>query len=70
VCFPRIRPDLDVDLPAFYATLRDEHATIVGPGHWFEQPDSYMRIGFGWPTCDRLKEGLGNVSAAIRQSLR
>jgi len=70
VCFPRIRPDLDVDLPAFYATLRDEHATIVGPGHWFEQPDGYMRIGYGWPTRERLSEGLGNVSAAIRQSLR
>jgi aspartate/methionine/tyrosine aminotransferase len=70
VCFPRIRPDLDTDLPAFYARLLDEHATIVGPGHWFEQPDSYMRIGFGWPTRDRLMEGLGNVSAAIRQTLR
>jgi aspartate/methionine/tyrosine aminotransferase len=69
VCFPRIRPDLDVDLPAFYETLLDDHATIVGPGHWFEQPDSYMRIGYGWPTRERLMEGLGNVSAAIRQSL-
>ena len=70
VCFPRIRPDIEVDLPSFYATLLDEHATIVGPGHWFEQPDAYMRIGFGWPTRERLMEGLGNVSAAIRQSLR
>jgi DNA-binding transcriptional MocR family regulator len=42
----------------------------VGPGHWFERPDSYMRIGYGWPTRDRLAEGLENVSAAIRRALR
>jgi aspartate/methionine/tyrosine aminotransferase len=70
VCFPRIRPDADVDVALFHRVLVDELATVVGPGHWFELPDAYMRIGYGWPTRDRLVEGLGNVSAAIRRALR
>jgi len=70
VCFPRIRPDADVDLARFHRVLMEEHATVVGPGHWFERPDSYMRIGYGWPTRDRLVEGLENVSAAIRRAQR
>jgi aspartate/methionine/tyrosine aminotransferase len=70
VCFPRIRPDADVDLARFHRVLMQEHATVVGPGHWFERPDSYMRIGYGWPTRDRLVEGLENVSAAIRRAQR
>ena len=70
VCFPRIRPDADVDLGLFHRVLMDEYATVVGPGHWFERPDSYMRIGYGWPTRDRLVEGLTNVSAGIRRALR
>jgi aspartate/methionine/tyrosine aminotransferase len=70
VCFPRIRPDADVDLDLFHRVLMETYATAVGPGHWFERPDSYMRIGYGWPTRDRLAEGLENVSAAIRRALR
>jgi aspartate/methionine/tyrosine aminotransferase len=70
VCFPRIRPELQVDAEAFHRILLDEHATVVGPGHWFEQPDTYMRIGYGWPTRERLIEGLVNVSSAIRKAQR
>ncbi|MCU0505224.1 MAG: pyridoxal phosphate-dependent aminotransferase [Chloroflexi bacterium] len=70
VCFPRIRPEADVDVALFHRVLVDDLATVVGPGHWFERPDTYMRIGYGWPARDRLVEGLGNVSAAIRRALR
>lgn len=68
VCFPRIPPGAHVDIERFHRTLVDDHATVVGPGHWFEQPDSYMRIGYGWPTLDRLREGLANVSASLRDA--
>ena len=70
VCFPRIREDADVDVAHFHRVLVEELATVVGPGHWFERSDAYMRIGYGWPTRDRLVEGLGNISAAIRLAQR
>jgi aspartate/methionine/tyrosine aminotransferase len=66
VCFPRIRAGAGVDTERFYRVLFEDHGTIVGPGHWFEQPDTYMRIGYGWPTIDRLREGLANVSVSLR----
>lgn len=66
VAFPRIRPDAGVDLEEFYRALTDEHGTYVGPGHWFEQPRSHMRVGFGWPTLDELRGGLAGISAALR----
>ena len=70
VCFPRIRHEADVDAGAFHRILLEEHGTIVGPGHWFEMPDTYMRIGYGWPTKEQLIEGLVNVSSAIRKARR
>jgi aspartate/methionine/tyrosine aminotransferase len=66
VAFPRIRRDAGVDVPRFYETLNGRFATFVGPGHWFEQDDRFMRIGFGWPTPLELEEGLANVSASLR----
>lgn len=68
VCFPRIRADLNVDLAAFYRSLRERYKTFVGPGHWFEQEDRYFRIGYGWPTKQELKTGLENVTEAIEES--
>ncbi len=38
-----------VDIAKFYATLNGMHATMVGPGHWFEKDDRLIRIGFGRP---------------------
>ena len=70
VCFPRIPADAGVDTDRFYRVLFEEHGTIVGPGHWFERPDSYMRVGYGWPTIDRLREGLANVSASLHAARR
>jgi len=58
VCFPRIRRPVGLDMDKFYRVLLEKHGTYVGPGHWFEMPRFYMRIGFGWPTQTQLREGL------------
>jgi aspartate/methionine/tyrosine aminotransferase len=65
VAFPRIREDSGVDVARFYRELNGTHATWVGPGHWFEQDDRYLRIGFGWPSAAELAEGLTNISASL-----
>ena len=69
VCFPRIKPDCGVDLGKFYTVLFEKYGTYVGPGHWFEMPDSYFRLGYAWPTLTELENGLAGLSAAIRDSL-
>ena len=43
---------------------------MVGPGHWFEMPDTYMRIGFGWTDAITFNKGLKNISAAIDECLK
>jgi aspartate/methionine/tyrosine aminotransferase len=65
VGFPRIRPGVDVDPEAFYRVLFDEHGTIVGPGHWFERPRSYFRLGYGWPAPSELADGLAAIDASL-----
>ena len=70
VCFPRMKPEVQIDIDQFYASLLATHGTYVGPGHWFEMPKSYMRLGFGWPGERELRDGLAGVSAALRESLR
>jgi aspartate/methionine/tyrosine aminotransferase len=56
--------DEGVDVDRFYAVLNGDHATYVGPGHWFEQDRRFFRLGFGWPTTDELRRGLAALSAA------
>ncbi|HVU10340.1 MAG TPA: aminotransferase class I/II-fold pyridoxal phosphate-dependent enzyme [Phototrophicaceae bacterium] len=68
-CFPRIKADVNVDLKRFYDALNGKYRTMVGPGHWFEQDDRHMRIGFGWPSDDQLRSGLENISHALRDTL-
>jgi aspartate/methionine/tyrosine aminotransferase len=70
VCFPRIRKDAAIDVEKFYRTLSTDHATAVGPGHWFEQDKRFMRIGFGWPTSAELKGGLAAISASLDAARR
>lgn len=77
VGFPRIRslagPGQDpthIDLDRFYALLLDRYATAVGPGHWFEQPRHYLRIGYGWPSLTALGQGLTNISRALAEARR
>jgi aspartate/methionine/tyrosine aminotransferase len=66
VCFPRVRDDARFDAARFYDVLNNEHGAYVGPGHWFEMPDRYFRIGYGWPTPEELAGGLEAISAALR----
>jgi aspartate/methionine/tyrosine aminotransferase len=68
VCFPRIKKEVLLDLNKFYRILYDKYKTVAGPGHWFEQPDCHMRIGFGYPSAEELKSGLDNIEAAIREA--
>jgi hypothetical protein len=39
-----------------------------GPGHWFDQPRRHFLLGYGWPTLERLDEGLSNLSVAATQA--
>ncbi|MCX6372520.1 MAG: pyridoxal phosphate-dependent aminotransferase [Actinobacteria bacterium] len=69
VCFPRIKPDVPVDVDEFYRALNDRHGAYVGPGHWFEQSRRHMRIGYAWPLADELEGGLAAVSSSVRAAL-
>lgn len=64
VCFPRIKSS-NIDTKKFYELLNTKYHTYVGPGHWFEMPGNYMRIGYGWPTNEELKKGLENISLCL-----
>jgi aspartate/methionine/tyrosine aminotransferase len=66
VCFPRMTGEPPGGVEAFYKRLLEVHGTYVGPGHWFERPDSYFRLGYGWPTAEELEAGLAGISAALR----
>jgi aspartate/methionine/tyrosine aminotransferase len=66
VCFPRMKADPPGGTDAFYRRLLQDHGTYVGPGHWFEMPDRYFRIGYAWPSADELEHGLAGISAALR----
>jgi len=69
VCFPRIKPDVPVDVDEFYRTLNDRHGAYVGPGHWFEQSRRHMRVGYAWPLPDELEGGLAAISSSLRAAL-
>jgi aspartate/methionine/tyrosine aminotransferase len=65
VCFPRIKRPFEVDIDVFYEVLMKEYGTYVGPGHWFEMPRHYMRIGFGWPSKEELINGLEALDKSL-----
>ena len=69
VCFPRIKPEVPVDVDELYRALNDRHGAYVGPGHWFEQSRRHMRVGYGWPLSDELEGGLAAISSSIRAAL-
>ncbi|MBI3883851.1 MAG: pyridoxal phosphate-dependent aminotransferase [Sphingobacteriales bacterium] len=50
VCFLRFKKEVPIDTVKFYNTLLHKYKTLVGAGHWFEMPDTYLRIGFGFTT--------------------
>jgi aspartate/methionine/tyrosine aminotransferase len=64
VCFPRLRPELDIDIDRFYRTLFDEYGTYVGPGWWFDQDARFFRLGFAWPPEEQLENGLHGLAQA------
>lgn len=66
VGFPRLNVDAGFDLDRFYVNLLENHGTYVGPGHWFDMPKRFFRIGFGWPQETELRGGLEAISAALR----
>jgi aspartate/methionine/tyrosine aminotransferase len=70
VCFPRFKQNLAIDTSRFYGILMNKYRTMVGPGHWFEMPDTYMRVGFGWVEKSILEKGLNNISLTIDESKR
>jgi aspartate/methionine/tyrosine aminotransferase len=51
---------------AFYKRLLDDHGTYVAPGRWFYLPDTFFRLGFGWPTAEELERGLEGISRALK----
>ncbi|KAL7928043.1 PLP-dependent transferase [Trichoderma chlorosporum] len=53
---------------AFYDRLLKKYKTYVGPGHWFEMPDTHFRLGFSWPSRDELLGGMDAISKALRDS--
>ena len=69
VCFPRIKNSVKIDLVKFYDVLNTKYKTFVGPGHWFEMDDRYMRIGYGWPKAEEFQSGLKNIIASIEGSI-
>lgn len=66
VCFPRMKKEPVGGIAAFYERLLKKYQTYVGAGHWFEMPDTYFRLGFGWPTREELVGGMEAISKAMR----
>ena len=64
VGFPRFRAGIQVDVDAFYRILLERHGTLVGPGHWFDQPRRHFRLGYGWPGPIELEQGLAALAAS------
>ncbi len=70
VCFPRIRQPERVDIGKFYDILLNKYGTYTGPGHWFDMPRHYMRIGYGWPPRASLEEGLQSLTKSLLEASR
>jgi aspartate/methionine/tyrosine aminotransferase len=70
VCFPAIKKEIVIDTEYFYKQLFSKYRTMVGPGHWFNMPDSFMRIGFAWIDKETLTTGLDNISRCLDDCLQ
>jgi aspartate/methionine/tyrosine aminotransferase len=69
ISFPRIKPEVNIDIANFYHILKETYKTFVAPGHWFEVDKRFMRIGFGYPTNQEFKAGLQCIANAIKDSI-
>jgi aspartate/methionine/tyrosine aminotransferase len=63
----RIKQEPFGGIPAFYDRLLRDHGTYIGPGRWFGQPDTFFRLGFGYPSAESLKQGLAAISEELRR---
>ncbi|CAN5467229.1 pyridoxal phosphate-dependent aminotransferase [soil metagenome] len=68
VCFPRIKKDVSLNITQVHELLLNKYSTYVGPGHWFEEDDRYMRIGYSWDKTEKLQKGLSNILKAIEET--
>lgn len=68
VCVPRLCRPEQGDIDRFYRTLLKDYGTYVGPGHWFGMPRHYMRVGYGWPAAESLRDGLTALTKAWRST--
>ncbi len=66
ICFPKIKPSINIDIDRFYETLKMKYKTFVAPGHWFEVDKRFMRIGYGYPSKQELEGGLQCITDAIQ----
>ncbi len=67
ICFPRIKKEISLDMKRFHNDLLHIHRTYVGRGHWFEEDDRHIRIGYSWETTEKLKRGLVNILKVINE---
>jgi aspartate/methionine/tyrosine aminotransferase len=67
VCLPRLSEQINLDV--FYAALQ-AHGTYVGRGGWFDLPDRYFRLGYGWTNLETLLKGLDSLGLALETSQR
>ncbi|KAL6817674.1 putative aspartate aminotransferase [Trichoderma camerunense] len=66
MCFIKVKKEPAGGLAAFYQRLLEDHGVYVGRGTWFEQDDTFFRLGYGWPTWEELDTGLKAISKALR----
>jgi len=66
VAFVRMKQEPPGGPAAFYNRLMTDHGTYVARGRWFDLPDIYFRLGFGWSTAEELERGLECISLALR----
>ncbi len=67
VCFPKLVVK-KYEMGNFYQNLFERHGLVVGPGHWFDMPDDYFRLGFGYPTAEKLNRGLHYISTIMDET--
>ena len=65
ICFPRIKETFSLNMKQFHDELLSTYRTYVGRGHWFEENDRHIRIGYSWETTDKMQWGLENILKVI-----
>ncbi len=69
VALLRVKMGVEFSGEQFKKNLYQHYRTLVGFGHWFELPDRYMRIGFGYPDSAQLMKGLNNVKQCLLECM-